>query len=161
MPGQVYEPNSLSNTPRAVPLPNRGWFLKSLKNALAQATRRHTGLAVLVVEPCRPVEAGDVAATLGGLVSPNDCVASLDGSRLGVLLASTSAHACRLVASRAQSALRPLAPVAIGMRAVVADADGCLDASLLLHQATKALEEARECGGDLLVAWEDMIWQTM
>jgi len=141
-------------------LSNVRQFLRELQRELARARRRGENLVVLVVEPDRQVPLRDVSEIVGGLVREEDLLARLGETRLGALLVSTAPHAGRLVASRIQKDLSELVPVSVGVRPVVPNQDVTLGPAELLRQAVRALHEARACGGNLLVAWGDLVQQT-
>jgi diguanylate cyclase len=144
----------------ATGLSNVRQFLREVQRELARARRRHEHLVVLVVEPDRPMAVREVVEVVEELVREEDLLARLGETRLGVLLVSTAPHAGRLVANRIQRNLARLGPVSVGVRPVIPDLDVPLSAAELLRQAARALAEARACGGNLLVAWGDVILQT-
>lgn len=134
-------------------------FLTRIGDTLKDRGHRRESVGVVLIEPLATVDQGELMMPLLPFLSAGDMVVRENNGRLGILLVDRSYHECRLIVSKAQSALRPVARVSIGLRSArLAKSTSC-DAGTLLRQADRALEEARRCGGDLMVAWEDLIEQ--
>jgi hypothetical protein len=134
-------------------------FLSRIGETLESRARRQECLGVALIELSAEVDAGDIMMRLLPLLAAGDVVVKESDGRLALLLVGRAPHEYRLVVSRAQSALRRVAEVSIGLRSTLPGMTVPGDAVTLLHQADQALREARRCGGDLMVAWEDLIEQ--
>jgi GGDEF domain-containing protein len=134
-------------------------FLSRIGETLRDRARRRRSLGVVLIEPLASVDAGDLMMPLIPFLTAGDVVVREADERIGILLVNRSYHECRLLVSKAQSALRPVAAVSIGLRSASLEPGPSFDADTLLNQADQALAEARRCGGDLMVAWEDLIEQ--
>jgi len=114
---------------------------------------------VALIEPSATIDSGDIMMRLLPLLAAGDVVVRESDDRLALLLVGRAPHEYRLVVSKVQSALRRVAEVSIGLRSTLPGMIAPGDAVTLLDQADQALCEARRCGGDLMVAWEDLIDQ--
>jgi len=139
-------------------LPNVRQFLRDLERELARARRRRESLVVLALEP--DAEDADIAAlarALEAAVRREDDVVRLGERRFGVLLVSTVPYAGRLVAARLAEAAAPYGTLSVGLRPEAPSEADPTRAREVLAEAVRALEEARSCGGDLVVAHEDVV----
>ncbi len=141
-------------------LTNLRQFLRDLQRELARTSRIGGNLAVVVLEPTRPVDITAVTNQLDGLVREEDVMARLGETMIGVLLVSSSPQGGRLVAHRLQQALGSLVPVWIGIRYLEADAPERPSATDILRDAAEALDEARICGSGIMVSWHDLVSNT-
>ncbi len=141
-------------------LPNMRQFLNELERELARARRLREWTVLLVVEPDEEVDMVRLAEAVRRVVRREDLVGRVGDRRIAVLLVSTLAHAGRLAAARLQKAARELATVSIGIRPVAPPEASPEEAAAYLRDALHTLEEARATGGDLLIAWDDMVSST-
>jgi GGDEF domain-containing protein len=137
-------------------LPNLRQFLQEVQRELARVRRNGGSMVVMVIEPGVETELSLISGRLRELVREEDVVARLGEVMLGVLLVSTSPDAGRLVASRLQSALKPVVPVAVGIRFVEPEPGKRFKSSELIREAAAALAQARRNGGELMAAWNDL-----
>jgi len=111
---------------------------------------------VLVVEPAHPCTLDSLVPQLLAAIRQEDVISRIGPRTIGLLLGSTSSYAARLVASRAPAAVRPLT-LSIGIRTVQPWSERLPCPEEVVREATTALEEARSCGGNLIVCFEDVI----
>jgi GGDEF domain-containing protein len=136
-------------------LPNLRQFLQEVQRELARVRRNGGSMVVMVLEPGVDIELSLISKRLRELIREEDVVARLGEVMLGVLLVSTAPEAGRLVASRLQSALKSVVPVAVGIRFVEAQLGERYKSSEIIREAAAALAEARH-GSNLMAAWNDM-----
>ncbi len=150
-------------------LPNRRLFRELLQRTLTRSDDAPGIVSVLFIAVDRFKQLNDalgrgtggtllrqVGERLNGCIAPGDTAGRLEGELFGLVVVTPAddPHGARLIAMKVREALRPslslegydlAATASVGIAVSPSDT---LDADTLLTYAARALEEAREAGGD-------------